>query len=164
MSIKIAMYIRQSHVQLEDNFITLTANDATIPGGQELIISSSVPVPKLSMFNNDIPEGYEYAVPMSLVIDLRFGGDRPLLMIEAPEELTPNLPVREALNLLRKELKFGSRIHGTIAHIGESQGRKSIGALLRGNTRKEWLSYGGIAEGALEIIEKMYTRLGYTLS
>lgn len=162
---KLTMYVRQSPTEIANNFIDMEFNEFTIRDNKVLMIETSVIEPKLEKFladPNDEDMHHMYALPMYLVVDLNVKQEtiKALPAPEEKEQLHSNLPVAEALTLFRNELGFSSRVHGRIAGILESQGRKSIGAGLRGNRRSDWTVYDGVAAGTIDVLEKLYQRLG----
>lgn len=165
------MYVRNSTVDLTQNFISFTPEHVSCPQGQELIIRTKEPEEKLSTFiNPDAPEGYVYNIPMSLVVDLELkpleGKTAKLTVQHAKEEDSNemlNISVRDAFDAMQRDSMFGSRAKGTFLAIHKHKGGKTIGSFLKSMSRDRWMSYEGMSTGMLKIVENIYTRFSLEL-
>lgn len=180
--LQLNMYVRNSVVDIQQNFISLTPEHASISGGQELIIRTKTPEEKLSAFANlDTPDGYIYNVPMSLVVDVEFKvptGKVAKLLIDAVnnKELNAQIsaanstdnttdkvrkkvlqePVSDALAFLTKEGIISNKSQGILSVIAIQLGKKTIGALLKSSKLEDWQTYEGIGAGMLKSLEGVY--------
>lgn len=164
----IAIYMKRS-TDIRENFVELDASIMLISEGT-LSLHANSEVEKLQEFKKlpANPEDLWYDIPLEKIMDFSSIDETKSKPVGVPkliavqqlveEEISASTPVLLALRQLQQQMKFGNRLLGVFTNVANTEGKKTIGTLVK-LPRQRWEAYPGISTGTMEVVEKMYAKM-----